>query len=111
MPKRRQAREKLPTTFTSFVDRFPDLARAHEEIARAVEASGPLDAKTRELVKVGISAGAGLQTALQSHARRAVRHGASAAEIEQAILLAMNTCGFPRTVAAWQWAQTALGRR
>jgi hypothetical protein len=27
------------------------------------------------------------------------------AEIEQSILLAVNTCGFPRTVAAWQWAQ------
>jgi alkylhydroperoxidase/carboxymuconolactone decarboxylase family protein YurZ len=50
-------------------------------------------------------------TATQSHARRARQEGASLAEIEQAILLTMNTCGFPRTVAAWQWAKKTPDRR
>jgi 4-carboxymuconolactone decarboxylase len=36
--------------------------------------------------------------------------GATEQEIEQAILLGMNTCGFPRTVAAWQWAQVQFAR-
>jgi alkylhydroperoxidase/carboxymuconolactone decarboxylase family protein YurZ len=52
-----------------------------------------------------------LVTATQSHAKRARQAGASTSEIDQAILLTMNTCGFPRTVAAWQWAGKALGRR
>ena len=33
-----------------------------------------------------------------------------AAEVEQAILLGMNTLGFPRTVAAWSWATKQLER-
>jgi hypothetical protein len=33
-----------------------------------------------------------------------------AAEIEQAVLLGMNTRGFPSTVAAWQWAWEQIER-
>ena len=39
-----------------------------------------------------------------------MQHGASEAEVEQTILLAMNTCGLPRTVAAWQWARQQMER-
>ena len=42
---------KLPGTYTDFVKRFPKLGRAHEQIAAAVEEAGPLDAKTRELLR------------------------------------------------------------
>lgn len=95
----------LPGTFKAFIGRFPELGKAHEDIAKAVDAAGPLDRKVCELIKIGLSVGAGLESATRSHIRRAMEHGASHVEIEQAILLAMNTCGFPRTVAAWQWAQ------
>ena len=70
--------------------------------------AGSLDRKTCELIKIGISLGAGLDTATSSHVRRALEHGATEAEIEQAILLGMNTCGFPRTVAAWKSARRQL---
>lgn len=93
----------LPRTYSEFVERFPELARHHEAIGKEVDDLGPLDAKTRELIKMGIAIGAGLVTATQSHARRAREAGASDEEVGQSILLAMNTCGFPRTVAAWKW--------
>lgn len=95
----------IPDTFKTFIGRYPALGDAHEQIAKAVDQAGPLDRKCCELIKIGLSVGAGLETATRSHARRALEHGASRTEIEQAILLAMNTCGFPRTVAAWKWAQ------
>lgn len=101
---------KLPGTYKEFVQRFPALGRAHESIARAAEEAGPLDAKTLALIKIGICIGAGLESALRSHVRRAVQHGATAAEVEQTILLGMNTVGFPRTVAAWSWAAEQLKR-
>jgi AhpD family alkylhydroperoxidase len=101
---------KLPGTFRRFVSRFPELGKAHESVAAAVERLGPLDRKTCELIKIGISLGAGLESALRSHVRRAAEAGASEREIEQAILLGMNTTGFPRTVAAWSWAQQQLDR-
>ena len=46
---------------------------------------GPLDAKAKALVKIGICVGAGLESALRSHVRRAGEAGASREEIEQAI--------------------------
>jgi len=103
-------RTALPSTFKQFVARFPALGRAHESIAQTVEGAGALDERTLALVKIGICVGAGLESALRSHVRRALQHGAKPAEIEQAIVLGMNTVGFPRTVAAWSWAQEQFRR-
>lgn len=102
--------EKLPKTFKQFVQRFPELGAAHEQIGRAVDGLGPLDAKTRFLIKIGICVGGGLESAMRSHVRRATQAGATPQEIEQAIMLGMNTVGFPRTVAAWSWAQQQFAR-
>lgn len=100
----------VPRTFKEFATKYPKLGCAHEDIARTVEEAGPLDPKILALIKIGICIGAGLESALRSHVRRAMQHGATTAEIEQAILLAMNTVGFPRTVAAWSWAQEQFRR-
>ncbi len=101
---------KLPKTFRAFVTKFPEIGEAHEKVAQAVNKVGPLDRKTCELIKIGISLGAGLESAVKSHVRRALEHGATTEEIEQAILLGMNTRGFPATVAAWQWAWEQIQR-
>lgn len=101
---------KAPGTYWEFVGRFPELGEAHEQIAQAVENAGPLDAKTRALIKIGICLGAGLESATRSHVRRATQAGATVEEMEQAILLGMNTCGFPKTVAAWRWMQIQFER-
>lgn len=104
------SRAGVPGAYKEFVTRFPELGEAHERVARAADAAGPLDARTLALIKIGICLGAGLESAMKSHVRRALEHGASEAEIEQAILLGMNTCGLPRTVAAWSWARQQFAR-
>lgn len=101
---------KVPGAFKAFVSRFPELAESHERIARAVDALGPLDARTCHLIKMGMAIGAGMESAVRSHVRQASQHGATEQEIEQAIMLAMNTLGFPRTVAAWSWARVQFER-
>jgi len=101
---------KLPGTFKQFCEKFPALAGAHDAMTEAALASGPLDERTASLIRIGISLGAGLESAVKSHVRRASEAGATPAEIEQAILLAMTTVGFPRTVAAWSWAQQQFER-
>lgn len=105
-----QSGGKLPATFKAFVRKFPELGEAHQKVGRFVEQMGPLDGKACELIKVGICVGAGLESALRSHVRRALEHGATEAELDQAIMLGMNTVGFPRTVAAWAWMQVQLER-
>lgn len=101
---------KLPGTFRQFCGKFPDLAAAHDAMSSAALAAGPLDEKACALIRVGISLGAGLESAVKSHVRRACEAGATPAEVEQAILLAMTTVGFPRTVAAWSWARQQFER-
>lgn len=100
----------LPGTYKAFVGKFPEIRGAQGTIAQAVASYGPLDSKTRELIKIGIAVGAGLETSTRSHVRRALEQGASESEIEQAVLLAVTTCGFSRTVMAWQWARTQIER-
>ncbi len=102
--------EKLPGTFKEFCRRFPDLGRLHQETGEALKAAGPLDAKQCELIKVGMCVGAGLESALRSHVHRAMKHGATEAEVEHAILLGMTTCGFPATARAWSWARVQFER-
>jgi 4-carboxymuconolactone decarboxylase len=103
-------KKKLPGTFKAFVKRFPGLGKAHEDVARAAMSAGPLSKKECELVKIGISLGAGLESALKSHVRRAREAGASLEEVEQTIVQGMNTVGFPRTVAGWSWALEQFAR-
>ncbi len=103
-------KSKLPGTYRELMEKFPEITTAHDQMATAVERSGPLDEKTCALIKIGISVGAGLESALRSHVRRAKQAGASEEEIEQAVFQGMNTIGFPRTVAAWSWARVQFER-
>ncbi len=101
-------KETLPEHFQSFVKEYPDVWEAHQRLSEACAESGPLDRKTRELIKVGISGAANQITALQRHAVMAVQAGATHEEVYQAILLLITTIGFPRASAALQWARNAL---
>lgn len=100
----------LPANYNAFMSRFPELGDAHDRVAHAIERAGPLDDKTRELIRIGIAAAAGLETATKSHVRRALVAGATVAEIEQTILLLVNTCGFSRAAMGWQWASRQIAR-
>lgn len=108
--KKSKKKGKLPRTYLRLIAKHPKLVAAHDKMAKVVDETGPLDARTCSLIKIGICVGAGLESALRSHVRRARQHGAKKAEVEQAIFQAMNTCGFPQTIAAWAWAQDEMER-
>ena len=98
-------KEKLPKHFKEFVKKFPDIWEAHQKLTVACAECGPLERKTRELIKVAISATSGQETALQRHAIMAVNEGAKEIEVYQTILLLITTVGFPKASAALKWAQ------
>lgn len=100
--------EKLPKHFTEFVEKYPKVWDAHQKLTEACTEAGPLDRKTRELIKVAISGTAGQETALKRHALMAVQAGAAEEEVYQAILLLITTVGFPQASAAVKWAQKTL---
>lgn len=102
---------KLPRAFQTFQRRYPKIFQAYEALGSVSHEAGPLDAKTRELVKLGIAIGGRLEGAVRSHAHRAVEAGASSKEIEHVILLAVTTSGFPTAVAAFTWVEEIVNRR
>lgn len=92
----------LPHPFRSFRDEHTDVWAAYEDLA-ALCHQGPLDTRTRELVKLGIAIGASAEGAVKSHARRALEQGATRDEVEHAVVLALTTVGFPAMIAARVW--------
>lgn len=96
--------EAMPATYLAFVERFPALAESHAAANRSVVEGGPLDEKSCELVKIALCLGAGLESALKAHVRRARALGGTMQEIEQVVALGMTTLGWSRTVAGWKWA-------
>ena len=99
---------QLPKNFRKFQDEHRDIYEAYEKLGEAAACCGPLDGKTRELVKLGMAAAIGSQGSVQSHTHRALNYGISPAEIEHAIVLGVTTLGFPKTMAALSWAREAL---
>lgn len=93
----------IPKRFQKFTEDYPDIAAAYEALGNAVHQSGPLDEKTRALIKLAISTGARLEGAVHSHARKALKSGASAEEMRQTVLLALPTIGLPSMMAALSW--------
>lgn len=57
----------------------------------SVHTLGPLDDKTRALIKLALSTGAGLEGAVHSHTRKDLEKRLTKEEIRQTILLALQT--------------------
>lgn len=87
---------KLPKAFETFRKRYRSVYEAYETLGGAAHGAGPLDQKTRELVKLGMAIGGRLEGAVRSHVHRALEAGATPEEIEHVVLLAVTTSGFHR---------------
>lgn len=98
----------LPKWYRDFRKRYPQISAASDALGEAVTAAGPLDEKTRELVKLGIALGAGLEGGVHSHVRRASAAGASRDEIRHTALLAISTVGYPTAMAGLSWVEDVL---
>ena len=51
-------KNELPTRFQQFGKKYPAVMQAYQALGEATAEAGPLDAKTRALVKLGIAPGA-----------------------------------------------------
>jgi AhpD family alkylhydroperoxidase len=105
------AKEKLPVPFERFTKQFPEAHAAYEQLGAACHSSGPLEAKTRELVQLGMAIGIRSEGAVHSHVKKALAAGASPEEIRHAVLLGIPTLGLPTTVAAFTWIGDILDRQ
>ena len=98
----------LPKVYQQFQDRFPEVLERFTQLGIATREAGPLDEKTQDLIKLGIAAGANSRGGVMSNTRKAIAAGATVAEVEHTVLLAMTTTGFPNTIAALSWVQEVV---
>ncbi len=98
----------FPTEYEDVEQKYPEVARAHHHLAGLCHAAGPLDEKTRRLIKLAAAIGSGLKGAVKSHTRRALKISISADELRHTAVLTATTIGFPAMVSALRWIEEVL---
>jgi 4-carboxymuconolactone decarboxylase len=98
----------LPTPYREFTEQHQRVWEAYAQLGEAASEAGPLDLKTRELIKLGMSAAQRAETAVHSHTHRALEAGATPGEIEHAIVIGVTTRGLPARMSALTWARAAI---
>ena len=107
--KAKKGSKPKPKVLASFEGDFPEIWKAYGWLRDACDHEGPLDPKTRELIKIGVETTRGGHGGMVAHIHRAERAGASREEILQAILLAGPLAGFPAVLDAYLVAKKHLG--
>lgn len=100
---------KLPGRYLRFQKDYPEVFKSYDALGAATAEAGPLDGKTRALVKLAIAIGAEKEGAVHSHTRRAVEARCSPEEIRHLAILATTTLGFPSMMKALSWIEDVIG--
>ncbi|MBB6481643.1 carboxymuconolactone decarboxylase family protein [Spirochaeta isovalerica] len=95
-------KEKIKVeNFRYFREKHKEIAEAYDHFGQLLhEKGGPLDEKTRWLIKIAVSAASQYDFALHTHIEKALAAGCTPEEIEHAILLVAPTVGFPKAMGA-----------
>ena len=103
--------EKLPEWYTLLSEKHPKFMSAVQELGRVVKQEGPLEEKTAHLVQLGAATALRSEGSVHSHARRALKAGATQEELDHAVILLTSTVGFPTVAAALSWIQDVVKER
>jgi 4-carboxymuconolactone decarboxylase len=95
--------KQLPKAVNQLRKRHPEVWKAFNELGERCHEAGPLDEKSRRLIKLALSIGAGLEGATHSALRNARKAGITPEEIDHVALLAITTLGLPAATRAMTW--------
>jgi alkylhydroperoxidase/carboxymuconolactone decarboxylase family protein YurZ len=93
----------LPKAVNQFRKRHPEVWKAFNDLGERCHEAGPLDERSRRLVKLALSIGAGLEGATHSAVRNARKSGVTLEEINHVAVLAISTLGLPAATRAMTW--------
>jgi alkylhydroperoxidase/carboxymuconolactone decarboxylase family protein YurZ len=102
---------KVPDVPAQLARKNPEIWASFETLASECHRAGPLDNKTRRLVKLGIALGAGLQGGVHAQVRNALAEGIKPEELRHVALLGLTTIGFPASMAALTWIYDVVGKK
>jgi alkylhydroperoxidase/carboxymuconolactone decarboxylase family protein YurZ len=95
--------EPLPPSIDKFKEKYAGVWDAFAKLGDACHHAGPLDEKTRRLVKLALAIALRHEGGVHSATRRALKSGVTRAEMEHVALLAITTIGWPAANAAMTW--------
>jgi alkylhydroperoxidase/carboxymuconolactone decarboxylase family protein YurZ len=95
--------QNLPKPITRLKSLYPEVWKAFSNLGEQCHAAGPLDERSRRLVKLALSIGAGLEGATHSAVRNARKAGLTQEEIQHVVVLAITTLGLPSATRAFTW--------
>jgi 4-carboxymuconolactone decarboxylase len=87
----------------SFRTQHPKVWKAFAKLAEECHGEGPLDDKSRRLMKVALAVGAGLEGEAHSAVRHALEAGITQQELDHVAVLAITTLGYPPAMRAMSW--------
>jgi len=94
--------KEIHPLYEEFKREFREVSEKYSSLGKEIHLNGgPLDEKTRWLIKCALSASNRSERALETHILKAGRAGASDEEILHALLLLIPTLGFPVFMEAY----------
>ena len=95
---------QVPEQVEDIRERYPEIWDAFAKLAEAChDKGGPLDEKSRKLVKLAIAIGHRHEGGVHSAVRHALAAGLTGEELRHVALLAVTTIGWPAARAALTW--------
>ncbi|MBV8143516.1 MAG: carboxymuconolactone decarboxylase family protein [Gammaproteobacteria bacterium] len=104
------SKQPTPKNHQVITRRYPRFMAAVDALGEAAADAGPLPEKIRHLVQIAAAAAIRSEGAVHSHTRRALAAGATAEEVQHAVIAATSTIGFPNVMAALSWINDVTGR-
>jgi alkylhydroperoxidase/carboxymuconolactone decarboxylase family protein YurZ len=102
--------ERTPKSVQRIQDQHPKIWEAFSELGKRCHETGPLDEKTRRLVKLGMAIAFRHEGAVHSATRNALKSGATLEELHHVAILAITTVGWPAAFAAMTWINDGSAR-
>ncbi|SDY62804.1 Uncharacterized conserved protein YurZ, alkylhydroperoxidase/carboxymuconolactone decarboxylase family [Proteiniborus ethanoligenes] len=93
--------DRIEKNFKYFLEKYGHIYEAYETYGQKLHNDGgPLDEKSRWLIKVAISAACKHHYSVRTHIRKALKCGCTREEIEHSLMLVAPTAGFPAFMEA-----------
>lgn len=93
-----------------FQKEAPEVAKAFDGLIEALKSTSGLDAKTKQLVYIGIKSAMGDNNAVYFHVIMAKKLGATRDEIRDTILITLSVCGLKGVVSCLPTALEAYDK-
>ena len=97
----------MKTTLNTFQREAPEVSKAFDGLVEALKLTDGLDAKTKQLIYIGIKSSLGDSTAVFFHVKMAKQLGATRDEIKDTILITLTVCGLKGVSTCLQTALEA----